>query len=136
MVIAGVTCRGEMQRAIDADAEDQQVTQRVQKIPEDEHHVRDADLGFAMNDGAKGTHCDVPFAVNSTKTSSRLAPPTSTLRIRPRVDSSLTSSNTRRALSFNAISTVLRLTENRSGCRRESSSSRPAGSESKVNDTS
>src|SRR6185436_11486442 len=115
----------EAERAIDADAEHEQVAERIHEVPEDEGEVGRADLSLAVHHGAEPADHDASRSrgawVTSTKMSSRLAPPISTRSTCPRRDSSVTSSSTAGSSSFKLASIVLWSTLSRSGWRDSSS---------------
>src|SRR5262249_32392610 len=127
----------EIHRAADADAEHQQVAERVDDVPEDEQPVGGADLRLAHHHGAqcldhdRSTRC-----VGSTKTSSRLAPFTSTPSTRPRRASISVSSRTRAPSTFTRICTVRPLIASASGAYGATSVSMSPGTVSKVSATS
>src|ERR1044071_6599543 len=58
---------GKSQRRIDADAEDQQVPERVEQVPEDERQVRCAYLAFARDDRRQCVHDAAPPAPDLTR---------------------------------------------------------------------
>src|SRR5262249_41502046 len=120
-------------RAVDANAEYEQIAERIEHIPKDEEKVRDPDLGFSVEDGLQRAHTACPrWAVSSTNTSSRLAPPISTRKTCPRADNRRTKSSTASSPSFRAISIVVRVTFSRTGCSASSSLTRPSGIEVNV----
>src|SRR5262249_29530010 len=125
--------RREPERVIDADAEYEEISERVEQVPEDERDVGRPDLAFAIHDGEEGAQrlcheaASAAGVVSSTNTSSRLAPPSSTRSTRPRLASSLTSASTCCSSALTASSTVVPLIRVRSAPRVAISLSRPSG---------
>src|SRR3954466_12621663 len=93
------------QRLIHPDAEDQEIPERIDHVPEDEQRVRRADLSFPVHHCRQAAH-ERPPLVSSTKMSSRLAPVTSSRSTRPRAASAPTTARMPPWSSLTVTSTV------------------------------
>src|SRR5262249_9196909 len=117
VIDAGEPAR-EAERCVHADAEHEQVAERIDQIPEDEQRIGGADLRLTHQnrlERARRRHFVAStLCVSCTNTSSRLAPEISTCWMCALRPSAATSSRTRDSSARSCSRTVLCITETRS----------------------